>query len=231
MPFVNIKVTDEGVTAVQKAALIQGATQLLVNVLHKNPQTTVVLIDEVNTDNWGIGGETVTARRQRSQSPAPPAAIPDVITGQENPDELPFPAAALVQFYAAFNGGDLAMMADNWANTADIAMDNPVGGIMRGWEAIRGVYERIFNGPAQVYVEYYDFTIHETGEMFYAVGRERGEFRLGDTAVPLAIRTSRIFQRIDGRWRQVHHHGSIDDPDLLARYQTAVRGGTPYQVS
>lgn len=64
MPYVNIRITREGATAAQKAALIQGATQLLVDVLGKNPQTTVVVIDEVDTDNWGIGGETVTRRRQ-----------------------------------------------------------------------------------------------------------------------------------------------------------------------
>jgi 4-oxalocrotonate tautomerase len=64
MPFVNIKVTKDGVTAEQKRKLIEGATKLLVDVLGKNPQTTVVIIDEVETDNWGIGGETVTARRK-----------------------------------------------------------------------------------------------------------------------------------------------------------------------
>ena len=65
MPFVNIKITDEGATAAQKAALIKGATQLLVDILGKNPATTVVVIEEVATDNWGIGGESVTLRRQR----------------------------------------------------------------------------------------------------------------------------------------------------------------------
>jgi 4-oxalocrotonate tautomerase len=65
MPYVNIKITREGATPEKKAELIRGVTQLLVDVLGKNPQTTVVIIDEVETDNWGIGGETVTARRQR----------------------------------------------------------------------------------------------------------------------------------------------------------------------
>lgn len=65
MPYVNIKITREGATAEQKAALIRGATQLLVDVLGKNPSTTIVVIDEVDTDNWGIAGETVTVRRQR----------------------------------------------------------------------------------------------------------------------------------------------------------------------
>ncbi len=63
MPFVNIKITKDGATAEQKAEVIKGVTDLLVKVLHKNPQTTMVLIEEVDTDNWGIGGETVTARR------------------------------------------------------------------------------------------------------------------------------------------------------------------------
>ncbi|MES9960505.1 MAG: 4-oxalocrotonate tautomerase family protein [Sedimenticola sp.] len=67
MPYVNIKVTREGVTPEQKAALIKGATDLLSDVLGKNPATTVVVIDEVDTDNWGIAGEVVTARRQRGE--------------------------------------------------------------------------------------------------------------------------------------------------------------------
>ncbi|HKL26188.1 MAG TPA: 4-oxalocrotonate tautomerase family protein [Desulfuromonadales bacterium] len=64
MPYVNIKITREGATDEQKARLIKGATDLLVEVLGKNPATTVVVIDEVETDNWGIGGESVTVRRQ-----------------------------------------------------------------------------------------------------------------------------------------------------------------------
>lgn len=63
MPYVNIKITKEGATPEKKAELIKGVTQLLVDVLNKNPNTTVVVIDEVDTDNWGIGGESVTVRR------------------------------------------------------------------------------------------------------------------------------------------------------------------------
>lgn len=65
MPYVNIKVTRENLTSEAKARLIKEATDLLVTVLGKNPNTTVVIIDEVDTDNWGIAGETVTARRRR----------------------------------------------------------------------------------------------------------------------------------------------------------------------
>ena len=67
MPYVNIRITRDGVTAEQKATLIKGTTQLLVDVLGKNPQTTVVVIDEVDTDNWGIGGESVTVRRTQGK--------------------------------------------------------------------------------------------------------------------------------------------------------------------
>ena len=65
MPYVNIKITREGATPEQKAELIRGATELLQRVLNKNPATTVVVIDEVDTDSWGIGGEPVTVRRKR----------------------------------------------------------------------------------------------------------------------------------------------------------------------
>jgi 4-oxalocrotonate tautomerase len=65
MPYVNIKITREGATSEQKAELIRGATELLQRVLHKNPATTIVVIEEVDTDSWGIAGETVTARRKR----------------------------------------------------------------------------------------------------------------------------------------------------------------------
>lgn len=67
MPYVNIKITKEGATADQKARLIQGVTAMLKEVLGKDPQTTVVVIEEVETDNWGIGGEPVTARRKREK--------------------------------------------------------------------------------------------------------------------------------------------------------------------
>lgn len=64
MPYVNIKITKEGATKEQKEKLIVGVTQLLVDVLDKNPKTTFVVIDEVETDNWGIGGISVTELRK-----------------------------------------------------------------------------------------------------------------------------------------------------------------------
>ncbi|WP_422385034.1 tautomerase family protein [Roseibium album] len=65
MPYVNIQVTREGVTSEQKARLIKGATDLLVEVLDKNPMTTFVVIDEVEMESWGIGGLPVEQFRAK----------------------------------------------------------------------------------------------------------------------------------------------------------------------
>jgi len=67
MPYVNIMITDEGATPAQKQELISGVTELLKRVLGKNPKTTMVVIEEVSTDNWGIAGESVTERRKRGE--------------------------------------------------------------------------------------------------------------------------------------------------------------------
>jgi 4-oxalocrotonate tautomerase len=66
MPFVNIKVTNEGVSKTQKQQLVTGVTQLLQDVLNKDPKTTFVVIDEVELDNWGIGHDLVSDLRQYS---------------------------------------------------------------------------------------------------------------------------------------------------------------------
>jgi 4-oxalocrotonate tautomerase len=65
MPYVNFKLTPEGLTADKKRTLIKAVTDLLETELGKNPETTIVIIDEVETDNWGIGGESVTNRRSK----------------------------------------------------------------------------------------------------------------------------------------------------------------------
>lgn len=67
MPYVNIKITREGATAAQKAHLIRGVTELLVETLGKDPATTFIVIDEVPTEDWGIGGLPVEAYRHLHQ--------------------------------------------------------------------------------------------------------------------------------------------------------------------
>lgn len=72
MPMVTIQVTREGsgpgrsaVTAEEKAALIQGVSQLLLDVLHKPLDSTFVLIEEAPMENWGWGGVPVSELRKR----------------------------------------------------------------------------------------------------------------------------------------------------------------------
>ncbi len=135
-------------------------------------------------------------------------------------------AKALVEtFYYAFNQQDMEVFRQVWADDELIQLNNPLGGILRGHEAIAGLYQRIFNGPATVWVELHDIVLFETADMVVFAGREQGAFQRGDLSLDLAIRTSRVVQWVDGRWRQTHHHGSIDDAARLATYQDAVKGG------
>ena len=71
MPYVNIRITREGATPEQKAELIGGVTELLQRVLNKNPATTVVNIDEVEVENWGVGGLPVLDYRAKQAAKAP----------------------------------------------------------------------------------------------------------------------------------------------------------------
>jgi 4-oxalocrotonate tautomerase len=64
MPYIQVQITREGVTARQKRDIIVGVTRLMQDVLNKDSRTTHVVIQEIDTDNWGVGGEVVTALRQ-----------------------------------------------------------------------------------------------------------------------------------------------------------------------
>ena len=68
MPYINIKVTDEGVSRQQKKLLISGVTELLQDVLGKDPMFTHVVIDEIPTDNWGVAGMTTTEFRKQESN-------------------------------------------------------------------------------------------------------------------------------------------------------------------
>ena len=150
------------------------------------------------------------------------------VTGREYHGDQREAMQALAQFYRALNARDIEMMQQNWGNSTEVAMDNPLGGIKRGWSEIRPTYEKLFSSKGTYSFEFYDYTLHEAGDLFYVVGRERGELDSGLGPLKLAIRTSRIFRRdADKKWRQVHHHGSIDDSQMLATYQKAVLGRVP----
>lgn len=132
--------------------------------------------------------------------------------------------AALETFYYALNSKDLDTLAAGWADDPLVQLNNPVGGILRGRAAVRDLYERVFAGTLNVQVTFGDAATYWLGDAVVFAGRETGTYRhpsLGEQ--PLRIRTTRIFA-YDGTWRQIHHHGSIDDAELLAAYQDAVRG-------
>jgi ketosteroid isomerase-like protein len=152
-------------------------------------------------------------------SPSMAAAV----TGCEDLIDPGEPLGALSEYYRAFNGRDLILMRRNWAYSDEISMANPFGGIRRGWADIREGYERIFNGRATISVAFHDYTMHHLGDMFYVVGREQGQLKGDNISLEVKFRTSRLFGFSDGRWRQFHHHGSIDNPELLLRYQAAIR--------
>jgi ketosteroid isomerase-like protein len=152
--------------------------------------------------------------------------VQNPITGKEDLGDLGHPQQALAQFYRAFNTRDLQMIDENFAHSDEVAIDNPLGGIRRGADEPHKMYEAVFRSPADVHVEFWDYTIHRAGDVFWAVGRERGTYRDGDAVGTLNVRTTRIFQLINGRWRQMHHHGSIEDPKLLSDYQSAVRAAS-----
>ncbi len=77
MPYVNVKITRDGVTREQKAAIIREITDTLVRVLGKRPEHTHIVIDEVDTDNWGFAGMLTTELRKGQTPPPPASAAPD----------------------------------------------------------------------------------------------------------------------------------------------------------
>jgi ketosteroid isomerase-like protein len=133
--------------------------------------------------------------------------------------------AALETFYYAFHNRDLDALGAVWADSLLTQLNNPVGGILRGADAIVGLYSNIFRGAASVQVTFTDVISYQGREHAMFAGREIGSYTAGGgRPVPLEIRTSRYFRYEDGRWRQYHHHGSIDDPAVLQAYQQAFRG-------
>lgn len=132
---------------------------------------------------------------------------------------------ALLEFYKGFNTGNLELLRNNWSLSENVIMSNPLGGILKGWDQIELLYSRIFDGPLKVHVDFYDVHISQWNDGFLAVGRERGEVSLNGESVVLEIRTSRFFilSEKDNRFYQLHHHGSIESPALLASYQNLVK--------
>ena len=100
-------------------------------------------------------------------------------------------------FYYAFNHRDLEVMKRVWADDDLIQLNNPLGGILRGYEDIAKLYGRVFTGSASVWVEFSDIVEFETENMLVFAGRERGVCSSNNQTLSLAIRTTRIVQWIN----------------------------------
>jgi hypothetical protein len=146
------------------------------------------------------------------------------VTGAEQLTGDGSPIDALIEFYRAFNARDLDGLAANWVDEDMPSMDNPIGGIRRGWRAIQEGYSKLFNGPAVVQVAFHDFTSQGGRDWHLFVGREKGVCKTPTVSLDLRFRTTRWFIKNNGVWRQLHHHGSVEEPTLLADYQRAIFG-------
>jgi ketosteroid isomerase-like protein len=148
------------------------------------------------------------------------------IHGKDTSFSLDSPLEALASFYLAFNSRNLSLMESVWLDGQEPTMDNPMGGIRRGWAEIKAGYEKLFSGNARLEVEFHDYTIQEFGCVAIAIGRERGWCETPAGKLGLAIRTSRIFVRTREGWKQLHHHGSVEYPAMLEQYQKFILGKT-----
>lgn len=131
--------------------------------------------------------------------------------------------AALETFYYALNNRDPAVLRANWSPDPLAQLNNPLGGILRGGDAIAELYNRIFSGQVRIQVTFQDIVEFAGESHMVFAGREEGHYLDPDGhPIPLHIRTSRYFRHLNGQWRQLHHHGSIDDPIALLAYQQSV---------
>ena len=131
--------------------------------------------------------------------------------------------AALESFYYSLNNRDIDALARVWSDNELVQLNNPLGGILRGRDAIVELYQRVFDSPAKLEVTFGDIVEYVGPGHAVFAGRETGHFTAPEgTRVPLSIRTTRYFGHLGGRWGQLHHHGSIDDADALRAYQRAV---------
>jgi hypothetical protein len=130
----------------------------------------------------------------------------------------------LIEFYKAFNARELDGLAESWEQGDAPSMDNPMGGIRRGWRSISEGYSKLFGGPAIVQMTFHDFTSQAAAIGICSLVVKGGACTTPDAKMGVRFRTTRWFTRRGGMWRKLNHHGSIDEPGLLAAYQKAILG-------
>jgi ketosteroid isomerase-like protein len=137
------------------------------------------------------------------------------IPGQRPLGDPHEPVQALVRFYRAFNERDLRLMEESWDHSPDVVAMSPRVGMARGWSTLRAGYERMFHGEDRIETEFYDYTIHLAGDLFFALGRERGHMYSGGRALEVTGQATNIFRRgTDGSWKLIHHHVSPNGPPV-----------------
>jgi ketosteroid isomerase-like protein len=136
--------------------------------------------------------------------------IPPPIPGRLKAKDPRDPVQALARFYRAFNDRDLERMDVVWEHSSEASVISPLVGLTRGWSAIRETYVRGFQAPMTITTEFYDYTTHSLGDLFCAIGRERGRATSPSGVQELEGHATNIFRRTkDGLWKLVHHHVSI----------------------
>ena len=129
-------------------------------------------------------------------------SLPAEISGRETPAGDGSALDALIDFYRSFNASDLKALAANWAEGEAPSMDNPIGGIRRGWPAIREGYAKLFGGPAIVRVAFHDFAAQGNNDYHLFVGREKASAKLQRFGLNFE------FARLDGSSRCVAFGGN-----------------------
>jgi pyrroloquinoline quinone (PQQ) biosynthesis protein C len=133
-----------------------------------------------------------------------------VINGKET-QELPKEYQALHRYYAALNSGNIEKMKDVWSKEKTTAFTSPLGGIVRTYTEVVQAHEVLFSIPIKIDVEYYDIEITLLENGFSSVGRERGIMIINGKTIDVAFRTSRLFVKENGVYKQLHHHGSFEE--------------------
>lgn len=117
---------------------------------------------------------------------------------------------ALSNYYHALNNGDIVKMKENWSTEMPVVFTSPLGGIIRSYTDVMASHAELFNSPIVIDVEYYDIEINYFDNGFSSVGRERGTMRINGESINVGFRTSRLFVKEKGEYKQVHHHGSFE---------------------
>jgi len=133
--------------------------------------------------------------------------------------------ACLETFYYAFNNRDIKTFRKLWLDDDLVQLNNPLGGIINGIDKIVELYQAIFKGKSNVWVDFNSIVVFEGQNAITFAGRETGAFTKEKESLALQIRTTRMlaYSEKEGQWFLIHHHGSIDNAELLDAYQKAVK--------